>query len=115
MAFITSPGLIRFECYVAHCHLETLFHRKGRRLVATGPYGTVRHPNYTGIEFLYIDWECSSRGVWRMESEVLDTFPRRLAARGDVIGFLYTRIPLEDEVLKNLFKGEWEILARRLQ
>jgi len=124
MAFIISAGLIRLQCYRALGRFFTfeVSIRKGHELVTTGPYGIVRHPSYTGILFLYIGiiLHFSSPGIWLRESAVLNTLPGRMIASvvlimlSGVVASLRRRIPLEDEVLKNLFKTEWENWARRV-
>ena len=124
MAFIITAGLIRLQCYRTLGRFFTfeVSIRKGHQLVTSGPYGIVRHPAYTGILFLYIGiiLHFTSPGIWLRESAVLDTLPGRMIAFGvaimlsGVVASLRRRIPLEDEVLKNLFKTEWENWARRV-
>ena len=124
MSFIIAAGLIRLQCYriLGRFFTFEVSIRKGHQLMTSGPYGIVRHPAYTGILFLYIGiiLYYSSPGAWLRESAILDTLLGRMIAFGvvimlsGVVASLRRRIPLEDEVLKNLFKTEWENWARRV-
>jgi len=124
MVFIISGALLRLQCYRTLGRLFTfeVSIRKGHQLVTTGPYSIVRHPSYTAILLMHfgmILWFTSS-GAWVRESGVLDTLPGSTIAFGVLATRLTTtvslcqRVPVEDEVLKNQFKQDWEHWARRV-
>ena len=124
MAFIISAGLLRIQCYRAlgrHFTFEVSI-RKEHQLVTTGPYSIVRHPSYTAMLLMYIGmilW-FTSGGAWLRESGILGILPGRMvvfvltALASGIAGSLCRRVPLEDELLKNLFKQDWEHWARRV-
>ena len=124
MVLIISGGLLRVQCYRTLGRLFTfdLTFRKGHQLVTTGPYSIVRHPSFTGFFLMYIGtilWFTSSGG-WLRESGVLGTLPGSTVAFGimavasGVSASLCRRVVLEDELLKDKFKQEWEDWARRV-
>ena len=124
MVFIITAGLLRLQCYRTLGRFFTfeVSIRKGHQLVTTGPYNIVRHPSYSGSLLMCIGmilW-FTSHGGWVRESGVLGTVPGSIVAFGFVALALcisvsiWQRVPLEDELLRNLFKQEWEHWARRV-
>ena len=124
MVLVISGGLLRFQCYRILGRLFTfeVSLRKGHQLVTTGPYSIVRHPSYTAILLVGIGmplWFMSG-GAWLRESGVLGTLPGSTIAFGimavvsGVVASVCRRAPLEDQLLKNEFKREWENWARRV-
>ena len=124
MVLIIGAGVLRRQCYrtLGRYFTFEVSIRKGHQLVTTGPYNIVRHPSYTAILLMYIGmvlWFTSS-GAWVRESGVLGTLPGSTVAFG-VLAFasgiaasLCRRVPLEDALLKNRFKQDWEHWARRV-
>jgi len=124
MVFVISAGLLRFQCYrtLGRFFTFVVSIRKGHQLVTTGPYSIVRHPSYAASLLITIGmilW-FTSRGAWLMESGVLATIAGRTVAFGVMAGAsgvtasVCRRVPLEEELLKNRFKEEWEVWARRV-
>ena len=124
MVLVISAGLLRIQCYRTlgrFFTFEVSIH-KGHQLVTTGPYSIVRHPSYSGSLLMCIGmilW-FTSGGSWLRESGVLDTVPGSTVAFGvlallsSIAVSLCLRVKLEDELLKNSFKQEWEHWARRV-
>ena len=124
MVFIISAGVLRLQCYRTMGRLFTydVSIREGHQLVTTGPYSIVRHPSYTGallMDIGMIPW-FTSGGAWVMESGVMGTLPGTMVVFGimaDISGVcasLCRRMSVEDELLKDKFKEEWENWARRV-
>ncbi|KAJ7476860.1 hypothetical protein B0H11DRAFT_2030972 [Mycena galericulata] len=121
---VVSGALLRLYCYRAlgkHFTFETGI-SKNHTLVKTGPYGSVRHPSYTGAVLAYLGLLCyyGSPGAWFMECFYKGT------AAGKVFGVSYvlmmtlivtgllSRITREDEGLKNEFGKEWDAWAAQV-
>ena len=127
MVFVISAGLLRIQCYRSNRTLGRFFTfevgiRKGHQLVTIGPYSIVRHPSYTAFLLMYVGmiiW-FTSGGGWLRESGVLGTLPGNTVAFGVMVvlsgvsASLCRRVALEDELLKDQFKQEWENWARRV-
>lgn len=113
---------IRMYCFRTLGRLFTfqIALRKEHKLIIDGPYRFVRHPSYTGVlsgALGTLFW-FGTEGSWIRECGVLN----RLAGKVVIgvfltqwIGYIYlafTRIPIEDELLKKEFGREWEDWAR---
>ena len=124
MLFVISAGLLRLQCYRTLGRFFTfeVSLRKGHQLVTAGPYSIVRHPSYTAMLLMYIGMVLwfTSGGAWLRESGVLATFLGSSVAFGvmaiasGIAVSLCRRVPLEDELLKESFKQEWEHWAGRV-
>jgi ATP-binding cassette subfamily G (WHITE) protein 2 (SNQ2) len=124
MVLITFGTALRMRCYQA---MKTFFTfdlsiHKNHRLVTTGPYSVVRHPSYSGMLAVYIGMGCwfGSRGSWLRESGVLETtggrafFGSFAMMMGGVLLGLFSRMSVEDGVLRKRFGEEWVAYARRV-
>ena len=124
MIFIIGAGLLRRQCYRALGRSFTfeISIRKGHQLVTTGPYSVVRHPSYTAGLLMTVGMMLwfTSGGGWIRESGVLDTLLGRTIVFLDGALMLsgasgvFRRVRVEDQVLKDHFKQEWEDWARRV-
>ncbi|KAF9468409.1 hypothetical protein BDZ94DRAFT_1246743 [Collybia nuda] len=89
--------------------------RKDHKLVATGPYGVVRHPSYSGMLMVYVGMVCwyGSRGSWLRQSGILETrggivfFGMFGAMMGSVLVGLLRRMSVEDGILRKKFGEVW--------
>jgi len=117
MVFAISGGLLRFQCYrtLGRYFTFEVSIRKGHQLVTTGPYSIVRHPSYSAMLLMTIGmilWFTSGGAQWLRESGVLGTFSGSTIAFGvvalasGIAASLCRRVPLEDELLKYLFKQD---------
>lgn len=123
VVLMVAGTCLRVACYAKlgrHFTLE-LSLQHGHQLVTTGPYASVRHPSYTGALVLYAGVLLSQMGP----SSVWVQTGMSAGAGGRVLGALYwllivfanavmvARIPKEDAVLRETFRGEWDAWARR--
>ncbi|KAG1726618.1 uncharacterized protein EDB91DRAFT_57624 [Suillus paluster] len=121
-ALMAVGGLLRWWCFRTLGRFFTfeLSVRKGHKLVTTGPYSVVRHPSYLGAVVLSIGMFIL-HGSWSSflrRSGVLNIFGLKaimlalLAQRIIAITSLVLRIGHEDEMVKSIFKDEWENWAK---
>ena len=124
MVLVISGGLLRLHCYriLGRFFTVEVSLRKGHQLVTTGPYSIVRHPSYTGALLVTIGmplWFMSG-GAWLRESGVLGTIPGSviafwiMAVVSGAVASVCRRAPLEDQMLRDEFKREWEDWAQRV-
>ena len=119
-----AGALIRKACYREmgkHFTFEITIH-EDHRLVTSGPYSFVRHPSYfamclvaTGSALCLL-----GEGSWLVECGILDSSIGRTFA---VFWFadmcfapavmLFTRVKVEDDMLKKTFGKQWEDWAKR--
>ena len=96
--------------------------KEGHQLITDGPYAYVRHPSYAGITAVLAgmifsgigggSWflEC---GLWK-SSVAWGTLGTGWAIFYVVVAvLLLLRVPKEDQVMRNQFKGQWDEWAKR--
>jgi protein-S-isoprenylcysteine O-methyltransferase Ste14 len=121
---IAGTGL-RMTCYrllAKHFTFELTL-QKDHQLVTDGPYAFVRHPAYTGGFAVNIGCLLFNlgRGAWWTEYAVtssfgsiwmvvavMQTFSSALVIYGAIL-----RCKLEDEMMKEYFKTQWESWAKK--
>lgn len=117
-------GFIRYQCYRTLNRFFTfeVVVRDDHQLITRGPYSYVRHPSYIAALVPMIGtgicYTCS--GSWIKECHGLETPLGKLVA-GLYVAFslltaaiIFTRVPLEDALLKNRFGKEWDDWAKRV-
>jgi len=131
---IALGGSLRIIC---HRYLGKMFTwetsiLKDHRLVTSGPYGIVRHPAYTGYLSVLIGyiWFLWMPGTFTRECILGSSFPPSLTTKNilgvsyaltymllytDTIIFLIRRSFLEDSMLRQQFRKEWDDWARRVR
>ena len=96
--------------------------RSGHKLVTDGPYRIVRHPGYTALcAFLLGDVLCqlgpgsvwAQLGLWR--NPVCCGIGLMQTCLAAYVGFVVSvlRVPKEDGILREQFKDEWEVWAKK--
>jgi len=123
-AFVMVGSFIRWSCYRAlgrHFTFEVAL-RKGHQLVTQGPYSVVRHPSYSGgsLVMLGISYIAVGPGSWFWECGIWGTAWGKVIAIVSVGLRVYTlyslikRTPMEDEMLRRAFGGQWDEWAERV-
>ena len=97
--------------------------QKSQRLITTGPYSYVRHPSYLGSLFAYLGvclFVIVAPGTVFQEcvtpNHPIIAFLLKLyygAFSIFIIRLLFSRIPLEDRILRERFGMEWEQWAKQ--
>ncbi|KAI0086890.1 hypothetical protein BDY19DRAFT_865891, partial [Irpex rosettiformis] len=116
-ALAVGGTLLRVWCYktLAKAFTFELSVKDGHKLVRSGPYAFVRHPSYTGYYALMIGAAMCTygRGSWWAQVGFHVGAWRFLAAahlvwESVLLASFWGRCTLEDKVLHEHFKEEWE-------
>ncbi|KAI0337428.1 hypothetical protein BDW22DRAFT_1364051 [Trametopsis cervina] len=116
-------ALLRMWCYrtLAKAFTFELSVKDGHKLVQSGPYAYVRHPSYTGYYALMIGAAMLTYGRGSWWGQVGFSFGVwRCLAMAHVgwqvllMSSFWGRCDLEDQVLKEHFKGEWVKWAKNV-
>lgn len=116
---------LRFDAYrqLGPTYTFQLSIRKDHKLVTTGVYAIVRHPGYSGAVWFFLGTALCQmgRGSYWAAAGMWGGY----GYRGVVFGTAYLVLPVymvaggfpriwkEDEMLRALFKEEWEVWAKR--
>jgi protein-S-isoprenylcysteine O-methyltransferase Ste14 len=76
--------------------------KEGHELITSGPYALVRHPIYTGL-LLAFAGSAMARGEWR-----------GLLAEALVFGALWSKLRLEETLMRAQFGATYEAYSRRV-
>ncbi|KAI0685343.1 hypothetical protein BC835DRAFT_1290393 [Cytidiella melzeri] len=118
-----SGALLRVWCYktLSKAFTFELSVKQGHKLIRNGPYAYARHPSYTGFYSLMVGASLFTYGRgswWAQVGFGLGAWPvlavSHLVWQSVLMVSFWGRCELEDKVLREHFKEEWETWAKEV-